>query len=104
TPSLALIDIHTLLTHDLLHQAIKGSFKDHLVDWIFDYIYSVHTKSDANIIIADIDHRIAVVPPFPGLRHFAQGRGFKQWTGNDSKGLMKVYLPAIQGHLPADMV
>ncbi|KIJ13001.1 hypothetical protein PAXINDRAFT_81942, partial [Paxillus involutus ATCC 200175] len=28
--------------------------------------------------------------PFPGLRQFPQGRGFKQWTGDDSKALMKV--------------
>ncbi|KAJ7502312.1 hypothetical protein B0H11DRAFT_2365679, partial [Mycena galericulata] len=48
--------------------------------------------------------RIAITPPFPGLRHFPVGRGFKQWTGNDSKGLMKVYLPAIAGHVPSQMV
>ncbi|KAH9168314.1 hypothetical protein EDB89DRAFT_1855662 [Lactarius sanguifluus] len=48
--------------------------------------------------------RIALAPPFPGLRCFPQGRGFKQWTGNDSKALMKVYLPALEGHLPADMI
>ncbi|KAG6819225.1 hypothetical protein H0H93_014068, partial [Arthromyces matolae] len=97
-------DIHALLTPDLLHQAIKGSFKDHVVDWINDYIEQVYSKSEAQKIMADIDRRIAAAPPFPGLRHFAQGRGFKQWTGNDSKGLMKVYLPAIQGHLPPGMV
>ena len=33
---------------------------------------------------------IAIVPPFAGLRRFPQGRGFKQWTGDDSKALMKV--------------
>src|SRR5260221_2063734 len=33
---------------------------------------------------------IANAPPFSGLRRFPQGRGFKQWTGNDSKALMKV--------------
>lgn len=32
------------------------------------------------------------------------GRGFKQWTGDDSKALMKVYLPAITGHVPPQMV
>ena len=36
--------------------------------------------------------RIAAVPPFSGLRCFPQGRGFKQWTGDDSKALMKVRL------------
>ena len=34
--------------------------------------------------------RISAVPSFPGLRHFHEGRRFKQWTGDDSKGLMKV--------------
>jgi len=30
------------------------------------------------------------VPPFSGLRRFPEGRKFKQWTGDDSKALMKV--------------
>ena len=34
--------------------------------------------------------RISAVPPFPGLRRFPDGRDFKQWTGDDSKALMKV--------------
>ncbi|KAJ6623790.1 hypothetical protein B0H10DRAFT_2431129 [Mycena sp. CBHHK59/15] len=54
--------------------------------------------------MADIDRRIAAVPPFPGLCRFPEGRGFKQWTGDDSKALMKVYLPAIEGHVPAQML
>ena len=33
---------------------------------------------------------IAIAPPFAGLRRFPEGRGFKQWTGDDSKALMKV--------------
>jgi hypothetical protein len=32
---------------------------------------------------------IAIAPPFAGLRRFPDGRGFKQWTGDDSKALMK---------------
>ncbi|KAI9448994.1 hypothetical protein HD554DRAFT_2181150 [Boletus coccyginus] len=30
--------------------------------------------------------------------------GFKQWMGDDSKALMKVYLPAITGLVPDQMV
>ncbi|KAH9011269.1 hypothetical protein EDB84DRAFT_1540472 [Lactarius hengduanensis] len=97
-------DIHELLAPDLLHQVIKGTFKDHVVTWVEDYINDNFVKAQAQRIMADIDRRIAVVPSFPGLRHFYQGRGFKQWTGNDSKGLMKVYLPAIAGHVPTKMV
>ncbi|KAG2056601.1 hypothetical protein BDR06DRAFT_981315 [Suillus hirtellus] len=40
---------------------------------------------------------IAAVPSFPGQK-------FKQWTGDDSKALMKVFLPAIAGHVPDRMV
>ncbi|KAJ6591937.1 hypothetical protein B0H10DRAFT_1925050 [Mycena sp. CBHHK59/15] len=97
-------DIHELISMDLLHQIIKGTFKDHIVDWVEEYIRAVHDNAEAERILADIDRRIAITPPFPGLRHFPVGRGFKQWTGNDSKGLMKVYLPAIAGHVPSQVV
>ncbi|KAG6804868.1 hypothetical protein H0H92_001917, partial [Tricholoma furcatifolium] len=90
THSFPRADIHELLAPDLLHQLIKGTFKDHLVTWVNDYLDHVHTPAEAAKIVADIDRRIAAVPPFPGLRRFPEGRGFKQWTGDDSKALMKV--------------
>ena len=40
--------------------------------------------------ISSLENRIALAPPFPGLRRFKQGRNFTQWTGDDSKALMKV--------------
>ncbi|KAG2142815.1 uncharacterized protein EDB93DRAFT_1292179 [Suillus bovinus] len=97
-------DIHKLLAPDILHQLIKGTFKDHLVEWVGQYLELMHGKTRAKAILDDIDRRIASAPPFPGLRCFPQGRGFSQWTGDDSKALMKVYLPAIEGHVPDDMV
>jgi hypothetical protein len=39
-------------------------------------------------------HRIRLAPEFSGLRCFKDGRRFKQWTGDDSKALMKVCFPA----------
>lgn len=39
--------------------------------------------------------RISLVPSFPGLRRFPHGRRFKQWTGDDSKALMKVCLSSL---------
>jgi hypothetical protein len=38
----------------------------------------------------NIPSSISAVPPFPGLRRFPDGRDFMQWTGDDSKALMKV--------------
>jgi hypothetical protein len=49
--------------------------------------------------MADIDRRIAAAPSFPCLQRFLDGRGFKQWTGNDSKALMKVSEIVLQLHI-----
>ncbi|OSX55713.1 hypothetical protein POSPLADRAFT_1117085, partial [Postia placenta MAD-698-R-SB12] len=115
-------DINQLMTPDLLHQIIKGTFYDHLVTWVHEYLVLEHGESEAKKILDEIDRRIAAVPPFSGLRRFPEGRDFKQWTGDDSKALMKVripvtwhlrlsdkdcpqvYLPAIAGLVPADIV
>ncbi|KAG2339206.1 hypothetical protein BDR05DRAFT_977829 [Suillus weaverae] len=97
-------DIHELLSPDILHQIIKGTFKDHLVDWVGDYLQLTHGARHAAEIMDDIDRRIAAVAPFAGLRRFPDGRGFRQWTGDDSKTLMKVCWTAIEGHVPQDVV
>ncbi|KAG2118670.1 uncharacterized protein F5147DRAFT_742178 [Suillus discolor] len=97
TASFPQADIHELLAPDLLHQVIKGAFEDHLVEITYG-------KRRSKKILAEIDRRIAIVPSFPGLRRFPQGRDFNQWTGDDSKALMKVYLAAISGLIPDQMV
>ncbi|KAJ7744450.1 hypothetical protein DFH07DRAFT_869769 [Mycena maculata] len=97
-------EIYELISPDLLHQIIKGTFKDHLVEWVIQYLHEVHGEARALEIIADIDHRISAVPSFPGLRRFPDGRDFHQWTGDDWKALMKVYIAAVAGHIPSEMV
>jgi hypothetical protein len=36
---------------------IKGTFKDHLVSWIIDFIKASHGAQEASAIIDDIDRR-----------------------------------------------
>ncbi len=56
-------DIHELIAPDLLHQIIKGTFKDHLVTWVEEYLNITHGKAGAARIMADIDRRSVLMLP-----------------------------------------
>ncbi|KAF8218440.1 hypothetical protein L208DRAFT_1351404, partial [Tricholoma matsutake] len=62
------------------------------VAWVTDYINAIPSECEANKILDDIDLWIALAPSFAGLQQFPEGRGFKQWTGDDSKALMEVWI------------
>jgi hypothetical protein len=38
-------------------------FKDHLVEWVTEYLESVHGKTHAKVILADIDQRCVIAIP-----------------------------------------
>jgi len=50
-------DIYELIAPDLLHQIIKGTFKDHLVEWVEKYLHQEHGDAPASEILDDIDRR-----------------------------------------------
>lgn len=57
-------DVYELLSPDLLHQLIKGTFKDHLVDWINEYI-KIRYGAKANEYLDEIDRRYSLCRHLP---------------------------------------
>ena len=52
-------DVHEIIAPDLLHQIIKGTFKDHLVSWVEELLMHIHRNNKTKVcnILDDIDHR-----------------------------------------------
>ena len=59
-----------------------------------EIIEDIDRRYDFSLLFCNIRYilslRISAVPPFSGLRRFPDGRDYQQWTGDDSKALMKV--------------
>jgi hypothetical protein len=83
------VDLHQSIPPDILHQLYQGVFKSHLVKWLKFFV-------GADVL----DDRFASMPRAEGMTHFPKGISVvKQWTGRESKEMLRQILPAVLGDL-----
>lgn len=84
-------DIFSALTPDLLHQAHKGLFQDHIFSWCQSLVDDDHL----------IDDRFSVLPQHSSLVPFEYGvTALLQTTGRQHKSLEKSIAAVVSGQVP----
>ncbi|QRV95465.1 hypothetical protein RhiJN_23483 [Ceratobasidium sp. AG-Ba] len=83
------VDLHKNIAPNILHQPYQGVFKSHLFRWIKFFVGE-----------GVLDDRFAAMPRAEGMTHFPKGvSAVKQWTGRESKEMLRQILPAVLGNL-----
>ena len=96
--------IYDMLAPDLLHQVSKN-FHDFLVHQIFVALGVIHKGIPRTKLVAEIDNRFSQIPMYSKLRWFKSGiSGISRWTGQEYKGMSRVFLGIIRGIAPPGMI
>lgn len=75
-----------VLAPDNLHGLFRF-WRDHILQWIIKLVGE-----------EELDHRLEVLQPMIGLRHFANGiKHLSQWTGREDRELQRIILASIAG-------
>ncbi|KAG8726659.1 hypothetical protein FRC11_014747, partial [Ceratobasidium sp. 423] len=92
---LPFVNLGACFTPDLLHQLYKGLFWMHLMEWIKDPV----------MLGKDADARFKAMLNVHGMRHFTRGiYSISQWTGRETKEMIKQFLPVIVDDLRDEIV
>ena len=112
-----LVNIHGVMIVDILHQLLKGIIMN-MIEWtqiLIDDITPIKRKrrfDEALIeeapIAAQLDHRFDAVPSISDLQHFSKFSKITQWSGNEQKDILRIFVPVVApfltGKCPAAML
>ncbi|KAF9780987.1 hypothetical protein BJ322DRAFT_1112381 [Thelephora terrestris] len=97
-------DIYELLTPDLLHQAIKGTFKDHLITWVEEYLKLEYGPSRGSEILNEVNQRFAFTLINPSLTLTSSPELPLSLYSLDFAGSNKVFVTSLEGFVPIDII
>ena len=101
------VNIHEIISIDILHQLQKGVFRD-AMQWTMQLIADLlpgeraskrNTRDNRTFHessgLVQLDARFAAIPRYPGLKHFNSFSHITQWTGSEEKDLVRIIVPVL---------
>ena len=86
------VNVYQLQTFDMLHQLMVKGLLNYLLDWLRECVGEGRTKLEAQALI---DARFRAVPKFTKLRRFREFSKLSQWTGEESKEMLRIIIPVF---------
>ena len=87
------LNIYLAIIPDRMHHLDLGLFKYRIT-----YTRDMLKDLCGQAAVDELDHRLAAIPRFPGLKIFKNGlENIKRFTADEFRNMMKVFLFAVEG-------